>query len=264
MKEEVAGEGSASPSKTNNKKRDHVKDDPDMEGTAEDEPPAKKIKARTKKEPKIKNEHADGRSDDEGPTEKKTKGRIKKDSKFKNEHAELRFENEGSSNKKTKAASKKAKKASGGEADRDFEQDAQPVKKGRKGAKEAIAEAKLNLNIKDESSDHDTLPPTIGKRSRAPRKAAAAMKIKYEDTESDGSEPTSELGTPFENVKTEHTSEVEPEASEDALEVQKGRKKAPRNAVNGKVKKVKKDSKPKVRMLPTPYLQHSRRVDDRF
>ena len=117
-------------------------------------------------------------------------------------------------------------------------------------------------NIKDESSDHDVVPLTKGKKPRAPRKAAAAKKIKYEDTESDGSDLTSELGTPLDNVKPEHMSEVEPEASEDAPEVQKGRKQAPKNTVNGKAKKVEKGSEPKVRILPLPYLQHSRRVDD--
>ena len=253
LEEDVAGEGSASPSKANKKKRDHVKDEPDLEGAAEDEPPAKKIRSRTKKEPKIKNEHTDGGSDEEGPTEKKTKVRIKKDSKIKNEPAELKLENEESSNKRTMAASKKARKANGGEADGDFQQDAQPIKKGRKEAKDSKAEGEISSNIKDESSDHDTLPPPKGKKARAPRKAAAAKKIKYEDTESDGSDLTSELGTPFDNVKPEHTSDFDPEASEDTPEVQKGRKKASKDVVNGKAKKVEKGSKPKVRML-TPAL----------
>ena len=247
LEEEVAGDESASPSKANKKKRNHVKDEPDVEGAAEHEPPAKKIRARTKKDPKIKNEHTDGGSDEEGPTEKKTK--VKKESKIKNEHVELKLENEGSSNKRTKAASQKARKANGGEADGDFQQDAQPTKKGRKKAKDSIAEDEIASNIKDESSDHKTLPPSKGNKARAPRKAAAAKKIKYEDTESDGSDATSELGTPFDNIKPEHTPEFDPEASEDTPEIPKGRKKASKNVVNGKAKKAEKGSKPKVRML---------------
>ena len=249
MKEEAAGEGSASPSKTDTKKRGHVKDDPDAEGVAENEPPAKKTKARTKKEPKIKNEDANGGSENEGSTIKKeTKPRIKKESKIKEEDAETGSENEGPANKKIKTAIKKGKKTNDDEADEQFEQDAQPVKKGRKQAKKATPRHEAALHTEEEGSDHDALPPPIAKKARAPRKAAIAKKIKDEDTETDGLDPASELEAPSGKVKLEYTSDPEAEASKYAPKPQKGRKSASKKAAKGKAEKTRKEDKPKVRM----------------
>ena len=238
LKDEAAEEGSASLGKTDNKKRGHVKDDPDAEAAAEDEPPAKKTKARTKKEPKIKNEGADGGSENEGPTMKKDKTRTKKEPKIKNEDVETRSEIDEPTNKKTKAAIKKGKRAKNHEADEDFEQDAQPVQKGRKRAKKATTG----------DSDDDALPLSTVKKTRAPRKAATTKKVKDEDTESDGLDPASELDTPVSKVKLEHTSDFEAEAKQEVPKLQKGRKKATKKAANGTVEGTSKEMKPKVRI----------------
>lgn len=273
LKEEAAGEGSASPSKTDTKKRPHVKDDPDAEGAAENEGPAtkkikprtkkgpeiknedadggsendgpatQKTKSRTKKEPKIKNEYADGESENEAPVPKKTKPRIKKEPKIKNEAAEVGSENEAPVPKKTKAAIKKEKKANGDDGDGDFEQDTQPVKKGRRKAKKVKSEDEPALHVKDESSDLDALPPHVVKKTRPPRKAATAKKIKDEDSETDGLDPASELETPLGSVKLEQNLEPEAEAGEDAQKVHKGRKKASKKAVNAS--EYKNEVKPK-------------------
>ena len=309
-KGEAAGEENASPSKTNKKKRGHIKDDPD-----EEEPPAKKTKARAKKEKKIKNEDTDGGPEDEGPaikteheikkepkiknedshgdggsenegpaiktelsvkkeskiknedadegsgnegpTTKKAKPRVKREPKVKNEDADGNSENGGPSTRKnisrvgnepktnedastrsdiqepvkkaTRASTKKGKKVVADEADGDLDHVAQPVQKGRKRVKKAAAEDEAVLDVKDENSDHQILQP---RRLRAPRKAAMASKIKDESTETDASDSASEFDR---------------EPSEDALESQMTRKKATKKAVNGKAK-VKKGSKPKVRM----------------
>lgn len=246
MKEEAAEEGSASPSKTDTKKRGHVKDDPDAEGAAENEPPAKKTKARTKREPKIKNEDADGGSENEGPATNKSKSRTKKESKIKSEDAEIGSENEAPARKKTKAAIKKGEKANGDDGDGNFEQHAQSVKKDHKQAKKVKGGEEPALHIKDESSDLDALPALVAKKTRAPRKAAMAKKIKDEDTETDGLDPASELETPLGNVKLEQTSEPEAEASEDAPRVQKGRKKASKKAADGPENKERVKSKVRV------------------
>ena len=129
-------------------------------------------------------------------------------------------------NKKTKAAVKKSKKVNGNHADKDFEQEALPVKNGRRHAKKATAGDESSLDIKDESSDHDALPPPQEKRKRPLRKAAMAKKVKDEDTETDGHDPVSKDETPLSNFKLEHTSDLEPDASEEAPKLQKGRKKA--------------------------------------
>ena len=105
------------------------------------------------------------------------------------------------------------------------------------------------MHIKNENSDHDTLPPHIAKKTRAPRKAATAKKIKDEDTETDDLDPASELETPLGNVKLEHTPELEVEANEDAPKLQKGRKKAPKKAVHGSREETNKEVKAKVGML---------------
>ena len=307
LKDGTAGEGSASPSKTDNKKRGHVKDDPDAEGAAIDEPAPKKTKARTKKEPrienddangepenedpkikkskprvkkepkiknedadgrsenedpnlkkpksrvkkeqKIKNEDADGGSENEDPKLKKPKSRVKKEQKIKNEDADTESENEGPANKKTKATGKKGKMANSNDADEDFEQEAQPVKKGRKQARKATAGGETALNVKEESGDPNTLPPPKGKRQRAPRKAATARKIKDEDTETDGLISAPELGTPPGKEKPEHTSELEPEASEQVPKLQKGKKGAPRKVIDRPAEKAEKKVVSKVRML---------------
>lgn len=278
LKDGSAGEGSASPSKTDNKKRGHVKDDPDAEGAAFDEPAPKKTKARTKKEPKIenddangepekedpkikkskprvkkepkiKNEDADGGSENEDPKLKKPKSRVKKGQKIKNEDADTESENEVPANKKTKATVKKGKMANSNDADEDFEQEAQPVKKGRKQARKATAGGETALDVKEESGDLDTLPPPKGKRQRAPRKAATARKIKDEDTETDGLISAPELGTPPGKEKPEHTSELEPEASEQVPKLQKGRKGAPRKVIDRPAEKAEKKVVSKVRML---------------
>lgn len=277
MKDGSAGEGSASPSKTDNKKRGHVKDDPDAEGAAIDEPAPKKTKARikkepkienddangepenedpkikkskprVKKEPKIKNEDADGGSENEDPKLKKPKSRVKKEQKIKNEDADTESENEGLANKKTKATVKKGKMANSNDADEDFEQEAQPVKKGRKQARKATAGGETALDVKEESGDPNTLPPPKGKRQRAPRKAATARKIKDEDTETDGLISAPELGTPPGKEKPEHTSELEPEASEQVPKLQKGRKGAPRKVIDRPTEKAEKKVVSKVRM----------------
>ena len=309
LKEEAAGEGSASPGKTDDKKRGHIKDDPDVEGTTEGEPPAKKTKAKAKakKEPKIKNEDtdggpekdgptiketktrikkepefkkedadggpendgptiketksrikkeskikkedADGGPENDGPTIKETKPRIKKEPKIKNEDADTRFGNDGSANKKTKAAFKKGKKANDAESDGDFEQNAQPVKKGHKRAKRAAAGEISALHSKDESSGHDVPSPPPAKKRRALRKAATAAIIKDEDTETDGLDSASEFETPLGNVKPEHKSELEAEASEGTPKLHKGRKGAPKKAVNETAGETNKEVKPKVRVL---------------
>ena len=283
LKDEAAGEGSAGPSKTDNKKRGHVKDDPDAEGAREGEPPTKKTKAKTKKEPIVKNEDADGGSENEGPTIKKTKARIKKEPivknedadggsenegptikktkarikkepKIKNENAEAKFENDSSANKKTQPAIKKGKKTHNAESEGDFEQDAQPVKKGRRQAKKTIDEEYSASHIKDESSDHDAPSPPAAKEGRAPRKAATAKRIKDQDTDSDSLDPASEPELPLDNVKLEHRSGFDAEASEGAPKFQKGRKKAPSKAVNGTAEETKKEVKSQVRMLVVPLV----------
>lgn len=245
LKEEATGEGSASSGKTETKKRDHVKDDPDAKGVAESEPPAKKTKTRIKQESKIKNEDASGESEHEGPTTEKAKPRTKKEPKIKNEDAQAEFENDGSANKKAKAAIKKGKKTNDDEANGDSEQGAQTVKKGRTKAKKSTAREEAGLQVKDESSDHDALPPPAAKKTPAPRKGATVKKPKDEDNEIDGVDPALKL----ENVKLEHTSEPEAEASEDAPKVQKGGKKTRKKAVNGTAEGAQQEIKPKVKML---------------
>ena len=246
LKEGSAEAGNASPSKTNNKKRGHVKDDPDAEGIANGEPAAKKTKARTKKELKVKNEDPDGGSENEASAIKNPKPRVKKEPKIKNEDAETGYEKEVPANKKAKAVTKKGKKANGNDADEDFKQDVQPVKKSHKQAKQVTAGDEIPMDVKDESGDHDTLPPPKEKKKRASRKAAMAKKVKDEDTETDGVEPASEIETPLGEVELEHTSELE---VEDAPRVRKGRKGAPTKATNGPTEKAKKKIKTKVRML---------------
>ena len=248
LKEGSAEEGNASPSKTNNKKRGHVKDDPDAEGAVNGEPPAKRAKARIKKESKAKNESPGGGSENEAPALKKTKTKVKKEPKIKNEDAETGSENEVPVNKKAKAVTKKGKKASGNDADEVFNQDVQPVKKNRKQAKKATADDETTVDVKDESGDGDTLSPPKTKKKRASRKAAMAKKVKDAETETDGFEPDSEIETPPGDVKLEHTSEIESE-SEDAPKVRKGRKGAPAKATNGPAKKPKEKIKTKVRIL---------------
>lgn len=247
LKEGSTEEGNASPSKTNNKKRGHVKDEPDAEGAVNGERPAKKARARTKKESKVKNENPGGGSENEFSALKKPKTKVKKEPKIKNEDAETGSEKEVPANKKAKAVTKKGKKPSGNDADEDFKQDVQPVKKSRKQAKKATAGDETAVDVKDESGDHDTLPPTKTQKKRASRKAATAKKIKDEETETDGVEPDAE--TPPGDVKLEHTSEVESEPSEDAPKVRKGRKGAPAKATTGPAKKTKEKIKTKVRML---------------
>ena len=163
------------------------------------------------------------------------------------EGSETRSENEVSPNKKTKAAVKKSNKANTDEANRDFEQVAQPVKKGRKRAKKPTR-GEAALHMKDESSDHDALPPPISKRIRASRKAATAKKIKDEDTDTDGLDRASELGTPLGSVKREQTSELEAEPNGETPKVEKRRKKAPKKAVSGTADNRKEDNL-KVRIL---------------
>ena len=277
LKEEST-EGDASPGKTDKKKRGRVKEDPDAEGAEIDEPPAKKTKTRTKKEPKIKNEDADGGSENEAPgtrkpkstvkkepkiknedaetgdeneapATKKPKSRAKKEPKIKNEDAETGSENEGLANKKTKAATNKGKKASGNDTDEDSKHDVQPIKKGRKPPKKARAADETALDVKDDSGDHETLPPPKERKKRAPRQATMAKKVKDEDIETDGVEPASELETPLGKFELEHTSELEPEASEDVPKLQKGRKGASAISSKRQVKKAKKGTKSKVTIL---------------
>ena len=297
LKEETAGEGSASPNKTDNKKRDRVKDDP----ASGEEPPAKKTKARTKKEqkiknedaddepanealapketkprikkePKVKNKDADGGSENEGPSTKKTKSRIKREPKIKHEDLEREPDKGGPSIKKAKSRIKKepntrnedaetkvedeervgketeiATKDDKAGVDRLDERDAQPVKKDRKRAKKAADANGNGLKFKDESSDHEVLPHP--RKSRAPREAVVAKKIKDENTETDDPDRASEFEAPSSYVKLEHTSNSESEASESDLEAQEGYKDAPKKAVNVKVKNAKKGSKSKVRMI---------------
>ena len=244
LKEEAAGEGSASPSKAATKKRGLVKDDPDAKDVAGNESPAKKTKVKKEKEPKIKNEVASGESEND----KKAKGRAKKETKIKNEDAETRSDNDGPAKKKTKAATKKGKKANDDEADGDFKEDAQPVKKGRKQSKKATTGEEVGLQVKDESSDHDALPPAA-KKTRAPRKAATAKKLKDEGNEADDLDPASKLETPLDNVKLEHISEPEAEASDGAPKLPKGGKKKVKKAINGTAEETPNEVKPKARML---------------
>ena len=249
LKDEAAGEQSASPSKTDQKKRSHVKDDPEAaENEAEHEPPKKKTKAKMKKEPKIKNEDADGGSENEGPAIKK-RTRTKKESKVKNEDAEIRSENEEPANKKTKAAIKKEKNANGDEAESDFEQEAPPVKRSRKQAKKATVVDDPALRVKNESSDHETIPPTLAKKARAPRKAVKAVKPKKLKDELD---PASEFETALVGDESEQPSGLEAEASEDAPKVKKGRKSAPKKAINGTAEDAKKVVKAKVQTASRP------------
>ena len=252
LKDEAAGEQSASPSKTDQKKRSHVKDDPEAaENEAEHEPPTKKTKTKMKKEPKIKNEDAAEGSGNEGLAIKKST-RTKKGSKVKNEDAEIRSENEGPANKKIKAAIKKEKNASGDEAESDFEQEAPPVKRGRKQAKKATAVDESALRVKDESSDHEILPPTMTKKARAPRKAVKAKKIKGEKTEAGDLDEASELETPHAGEEPDQRSRLDAEASEDAPKVKKGRKTASKKAVNGTAEDTKKAVKAKVQIASRP------------
>ena len=246
MKDEAAGEQSASPNKTDQKKRSRVKDDPEAaEHEAEDEPPTKKTKAKMKKEPKIKNEEAAGGSGNEGLAIKK-RTRTKRESKVKEEDAEIRSENEGPASKKTKAAVKKEKNANGDEAESNFEQDAPPVKRGRKQPKEATVVDEAALRVKDESSDHESLPPTIAKKARAPPKAVKAKKLKGKNTKAVGLDQASEHETPLAGEETDPPSGLEAEASEDAPTAKKGRKTASKKAVNGTAEHTKKAVKAKV------------------
>ena len=249
LKEGSAEQGNASPSKTNNKKRGHVKDDQDAEHAANGEPPAKKTKARTKKEAKVKNEDPSDRSENEASAIKPPKSKVKKGPKIKNEDAETGSEKELPVNKKAKVVTKKGKKASGNDADKGFKQDVQPIKKSRKQAQKTTAGDETAVDVNDESGDHDTLSPAKSKKKRALRKAATAKKGKDEDTETDGVEPGSEMETPLGEVKLEHTSELESEVSEDAPPVRKGRKGAPAKAGDGPAVKAKKKIKNQVRML---------------
>ena len=252
LEDEAAGAQSASPSKTDRKKRSHVKDDPEAaEDEAEHEPPTKKTKTKMKKEPKIKNEDAADGSGNEGLAIKKST-RTKKESKVKIEDAEIRSENEGPANKKIKAAIKKGKNASGDEAESDFEQEAPPVKRGRKQAKKATVVDDSALRVKDENSDHETIPPTITKKARAPRKAVTAKKRKGKKTEADGLDQASELGTPLAGEEPDQPSGFEAEASEDAPKVKKGRKTASKKAVNGTAEDTKKVVKAKVQIASRP------------
>lgn len=180
------------------------------------------------------------------PASKKTKPKSKKESRIKNEDAEVGSENEAPANKKTKAGIKKGRKAKGDDGDGDFEKTDQPIKKCRKQAKNPKGEDEPALHVKEES-DLDALPPPGAKKTRAPRKAATANKIKDEDTEVDDIDTASELEKPLGDVKLEQTSEPEAKVSEDAPKFQKGRKKAFKKAVNGPENK--KDVKPKVRVL---------------
>ena len=249
LKEGSGEEGSASPSKTNNKKRGHVKDDPDAEGVANGEPPAKKTKARTKKEAKVKNEDPGHGSENDASAITAPKSKVKKEPKIKNEDAETGSEKEVPANKKAKAVTKKGKKASGNDDDVGFKQDVQPVKKSRKQAKKATAGDETALDVKDESGDHDTLSPPKTKKKRASRKAAKAKNVKDEDPETDGAEPGSEIETPLSDVKLENTSELESEVSEDDPQVRKGRRGAPAKPSNGPAEQAKKKIKTKVTML---------------
>ena len=252
LKDEAAGEQSASPSKTDQKKRSHVKDDPEAaENEAEHEPPTKKPKTKMKKEPKIKNEDAADGSGNEGLAIKKST-RTKKESKVKNEDSEIRSENEEPANKKMKAAIKKEKIASGDEAESEFEQEAPPIKRGRKQAKKATVVDDSALRVKDESSDHETLPSTTAKKARAPRKSVKAKKLKGEKTETVGIDPASELETPIAGEGPDQPSGLEAEASEDAPKVKKGRKTAPKKAVNGTAEDTKKVVKAKVQTASRP------------
>ena len=250
LEDEAAGEQGASPRKTDQKKRSHVKDDPEA-AEDEHEPPTKKTKAKMKKEPKIKNEDAADRSGNEGLAIKKTT-MTKKESKVKNEDAEIRSENEGPAKKKTKAAIKKEKIASGDEAESDFEPEAPPVKRGRKQAKKATVVDDSALRVKDESSDHEILPPTITKKARAPRKAVKAKKLKGEKTEADGLDQASELDTPLAGEEPDQPSGLEADASEYAPKVKKGRKTASKKAVNGTAEDTKKVVKAKVQIASRP------------
>ena len=252
LKEEAGEEQSASPSKTNQKKRSRVKDDPEAaENEAEHEPPTKKTKAKMKKEPKIKNEDAADGSGNEGLVIKKST-RPKKESKVKNEDAEIESENEGPANKKIKAPIKKEKNASSDEAQSNYEQKAPPVKKGRKQAKKATVVDDSALRVKDESSDHETLPPTIKKKARATRKAVKAKKLKGEKTEADGLDQASELEAPRAGEEPNQPSGLEAEASEDAPKVKKGRKSASKKAVNGAAESTKTVVKAKVQIAKLP------------
>ena len=177
---------------------------------------------------------------------KKTKPKTKKESRVINDDAEVGSENEAPANKKTKAGIKKGRKAKGDDGDGDFEKTDQPVKKSRKQVKKVKGEDEPALHVKDES-DLDALPPLVAKKTRAPRKAATAKKIKDEDTEADDIDTASELEKPLGGVKLEQTSEPEDKVSEDAPKSQKGRKKAFKKAVDGPENK--KDVKPKVRVL---------------
>ena len=252
LKDEAAGEQGASPSKTDQKKRRHVKDDPEAaEDEAEHEPPTKKTKAKMKKEPKIKNEDAADGSGNEALAIKKST-MTKKESKVKNEDVEIRSENEEPANKKTKAAIKKEKPASGDEAESDFEQEAPPVKRGRKQAKKATVVDDSALRVKDESGDHENLPPTITKKARAPRKAVKAKKLKGEETETDGLVQAPELEAPLAREEPDQPSGLEAEATEDAPKVKKGRKPASKKAVNGTAEDTKKVVKVKVQIASRP------------
>ena len=256
LKEGSAEEGNPSPSKTDNKKRGHVKDDPDAQDAANGEPPAKKTKARTKKESKVKNEDTGGESENEASAINPPRTKVKKEPETKNEDAETGSEKEVPANKKAKAVAKKAKavakqgqNASSNDADEDFKQEVQPVKKSRKQAKKATAGDETAVDVKDESGDHDTISLPKPKKKRASRKAATAKKVKDEETETDGVQPDSDIEKPLGKVKLENTSDLESEVSQDAPRVRKGRKGAFAKATNGRAEKAKKKITTKVRML---------------
>lgn len=216
------------PKQARAKKESIIKDEIADGGSELEGPTTKKPKSEVKKESKIKNENADGGSELEGLTTRKPKSRVKKEANIKDEEAATGSGNQVPADKKTKAAVKKGKKVNGNISDGNFEQDAQPVRRGRKPAKKATVGDESGLDMKDESSDHDALPPPQGKRKRPSRKAAPTKKLKDEDTETDGYDPVSEIETPLGNVKPEHTSELEAEASEEGPQLQNGRKKAPK------------------------------------
>ena len=177
LKEEAAGEGSASPSKTDNKKRGFVKDDPDVEGAAEDEPPAKKTKARTKREPKIKNEDADGGSENEEPATKKTKTRTKKEPKIKNEDTDGGSENEDPTTKKTKARTKKEPKVKTEDADGGYENEGPTTKKTKPSGKKG---RRIKNKIADGASENEG---PANKKTKAAEKKAKKSEADSQDVQ---------------------------------------------------------------------------------
>ena len=147
MKEGVAGEGSASPNKTESKKRGHVNNDTDAEGPVNDEPPAKKTKARTKKYSKIKNENADGGSEHEDSTTNRPKLRVKKEPRIKNEDADGGSDIEGLTTRKPKSRVKKEAIVKDEDTDGKSEQEKSTIRKPKQ------ARAKKESKIKNEIAD---------------------------------------------------------------------------------------------------------------